>query len=390
MKKLAFTIVMSFLLLACSSVDKLIENGDYDQALKIASQKLIGKKRKKTKYVRALEEAFKKINARDLNQAERLLGGSRANKWVELHQIYTDIDKRQSAILPLLPLVSKDGYKAKFRFIKTNSLIKEADAKASSYFYDKGMRLLKAAQESRQKETARDAYYAFENTYRYNKRFDVAKHIETAKSIGTTHALVNIANETNVFLPAGYEDEVMRINLAHLNKKWIQYSKYERPGVHYDVRAILHLRNIDVSPERETINNYEDTKEIKDGKTYVLDDNGNVMKDSLGNDIKTDKYVTIRAKVREIIRTKAAVVRGELSFTDLNTRERIRTRPILVETIFDDRVCLVDGNKDAVDDSRKKYINAYPAPFPTDLDLIMKSATDLKIKFMEELEKRIY
>lgn len=390
MKKLVFTVVVSFLLVACSSVNQLIEKGDYEQALKIASKKLIGKKRKKTKYVQALEQAFKKINARDLRQAENLLEGNRADKWVRLHQIYTDIDKRQSAILPLLPLVSKDGYKAKFRFVKTNSLIKEADEKASTYFYDKGIRLLKKAQQTGHKEVAREAFYAFESTYRYNKRFDVAKHMKAAKSIGTTHALVQVSNETNVFLPAGYEDEVMRLNLTHLNKKWIQYSKRAIPGVQYDVQAILHLRNIDVSPERETINNYVDTKEIKDGKTYVLDDDGNVMKDSLGNDIKTDKYVTIRAKVREIVRYKAAIVKGELSFVDLNTNELIRTRPILVESIFEDQVCLVDGNKDAVHDKRKRYINSYPAPFPADLDLIMQSATDLKVKFMKELEQRIY
>ena len=57
---------------------------------------------------------------------------------------------------------------------------------------------------------------------------------------------------------------------------------------------------------QETFDFYKGEKNIKDGFTYVLDTNGNVMKDSLGNDIKVDKIVKISAKKIEFEQTKSA------------------------------------------------------------------------------------
>ncbi|MCB9288621.1 MAG: hypothetical protein H6560_15035, partial [Lewinellaceae bacterium] len=53
-----------FALSSCTSPQKLLESGNYDQAVYLAVKRLSGKKNKKDKYVLALEEAFEKANER--------------------------------------------------------------------------------------------------------------------------------------------------------------------------------------------------------------------------------------------------------------------------------------------------------------------------------------
>jgi len=58
--KLLTLLIAAFLIVGCQTVEKLIDNGDYDQVIALAHKKLNGKKNKKEKYVKALERAFAK------------------------------------------------------------------------------------------------------------------------------------------------------------------------------------------------------------------------------------------------------------------------------------------------------------------------------------------
>ena len=53
-------------------------------------------------------------------------------------------------------------------------------------------------------------------------------------------------------------------------------------------------------------------KDVEDGFTYQLDKKGNVMKDSLGNDIKTKKYKTLQCALIETIQSKACRIDGDI------------------------------------------------------------------------------
>ena len=68
-------------------------------------------------------------------------------------------------------------------------------------------------------------------------------------------------------------------------------------GIDYNFGITLNFNQISVSPERISKKEYRRKKRIKDGWKYKLDRNGNVMKDSLGNDIKTDVYKIVTARV---------------------------------------------------------------------------------------------
>ena len=57
------TLIVLIGLTSCRSIDKLVDEGRYDDAILLATKKLAGKKNKKTKHIQALEEAFFKVNS---------------------------------------------------------------------------------------------------------------------------------------------------------------------------------------------------------------------------------------------------------------------------------------------------------------------------------------
>ena len=389
MKKYIFILATFLFLASCTSVEKLVERGDYDGAVLMAIKKLQGKKNKKTKHVQGLEEAFAKINQRDLAAASRLIDQNRDSNWDDLFAIYEKIDDRQNAIEPLLPLVSKDGYKANFKFVKTTKILNDAGNKAAAYEYKRGIELLLEGKNG-DKDAARSAYSHFIGTKRYVEHYRDAKNLaKEALYHGKTRVAVEVVNKANVIIPAAFEREVLDIHIADLNSRWTEYYTGNSAGHPIDVKAVLEIRDMDISPEREVVNNFVETKEIKDGFDYILDNNGNVMKDTSGNDLKVDRYITIEARIKQVIRTKSAFVTGNVVYYDLHTGDKFRSERVNVEANFEDIACRVRGDKRAITAKSKKHIKQYSAPFPSDFALTMDAAENLKHALKNEIERAI-
>ena len=114
------TFLLLFVLSSCTSPQKLVESGNYDDAVYLAVKRLSGKKNKKEKYVLALEEAFQKATVRDMRLAERLKREGLPENWPKINDAYRRIRNRQERVAPLLPLISKEGIRADFRFVKVD------------------------------------------------------------------------------------------------------------------------------------------------------------------------------------------------------------------------------------------------------------------------------
>ena len=117
--------------------------------------------------------------------------------------------------------------------------------------------------------------------------------MDQAVLIGTNNVLFKIRNLSQQVMPKDFENELLKITLKKLNKQWLNFDTRENQNLYYDYTIYLNIKAIDKTPERIKEIHYDETKRIRDGDEYVLDENGNVKKDSLGNDIKIPKYVTI-------------------------------------------------------------------------------------------------
>lgn len=384
----AFFLLGVLLASSCRSAQKFIENGDYDAAIEFCVGKLRGKSKKKTEYVRGLEQAFARAQTRDLRLIDNLLDEDRPENWEKINAIHRQIKTRQQKISPLTPLVSSDGYRAKFNFIDIEKLERESREKAAECLYVRAQELLQQAERG-DRIAAREAYQTLrdlENRY-YRTYKDKDKLLPIARDLGTTRILFEVQNNSASILPSGFANELLNISKSDLDSDWKAYYFKPVAGESYDYKAIFRVTQIDVSPERVHERAYIDEKEIEDGWEYVLDHRGNVKKDSLGNDIKVPRKVIIRADVLEVFQSKAARLSGLVEIYDANRGARLDSEPLSTEILFENYASTFKGDRRALSEESKRRIGNAPMPFPRNEDMLVQAAERLKPNLKNELRR---
>lgn len=384
MKNLILLTLAIITLGSCNTLERKLESGQYDQAVVIAARKMAGDKNKKTKHVKVIEEAFAKVTARDLATA-RSYEDRGGKGYLLAIDVYDDIAARQSLILPFLPLVSKDGYVADFDFVRTRDHIVDAKKEAGKYYYAIGTSGLERARFG-DKTVARRAHEDLKRAKYYGITLPtIDGMIDDAYNLGITHIFVNLRNEANVIMPRRFEDEILSVSVRDLNDKWKRFYLNPPGGQEIDVNATLLVNQIHVSPEREFIREFEETKEIKDGWKYKTGRDGKRLKDTLGNFIKVDKYRVVRAWVTEIKREKNARVDGMMRYTDARNGEVLRSKPISVTNNFGASMCTFNGDRRALTSHTLNRVNGMLRPFPTDKDMALLAAHEMKLALKGDL-----
>ena len=381
-----FFFLISFL--SCTSIEKLVETGQYDKAIYYATNKLSGAKVNKVEYVKGLETAFKKATDKDMAFIEKLKNEGNPESWETILTIYGTISNRQEQIRPLLPLTDENGKKANFLFVNTNDLEKEAKEQTIQFLYNTAKELLEEAKNTKDRIPARKAYDALLRLKNYASRFlDVPQLEREARELGTTKILVNIQNYSQAVLPAGLEDEILRLGFRDLDKEWQKFDAYPEKNREYDLGITLILSNVQVSPGAVSEKSYSEKKEIPDGFQYLLDEKGNVKKDTAGNDIKLPKNKIIEAQIVEVFQTKSAALSGRLEVIDLYTKGVKESRDINTVAVFENRAASFKGDERALTEDTKKRLGNRPAVFHTDAILLLEAARKLRPLVISELRK---
>ncbi len=389
MKNLSIYIGILLLLGACNPLEKMVDSGQYDKAVITAARKMAGDKHKKTKHVKALEEAFAKATADDLAAARTYADRGGKSHLLAL-SIYEDIADRQAIVAPYLPLVSKDGYTAEFRFVDTEEMIADARTEVGVYYYESGKDLLMIARNGN-KAKARSAFEAFSQVKRYMPApSDLDWLKDEAYHLGVTHVYVNLRNEAQAYMPNRFEQAILEISVADLNSTWKRYYLSTPGDQVIDVNATLIVEHIDISPEREFVDLFEENQRVKDGWEYKRNKHGKPILDTLGNKIKIEKFVNAHAKVTRVKREKGVQIAGTIRYTDATTGEPIRIQPVKVENRFYDMACRVMGDPRALTVETKDCSNGTLDPFPTDHSMAMEAAYEMKGALKGDLEAYLY
>lgn len=383
---LAPLFLLAFLLSACHTAQKYVESGDYDSAIDFCIRKVKGKSKKKLEYVQGLEQAFRKAQARDLATVEQLKQEKRPEVWERIHNLHLDIRNRQNKVAPLTPLVAKNGYRAQFQFVDIGAMERESREKAAEYLYDQSVSLLDRAEKG-DKLAARKAHgmlMDLQKRYYPNYR-NKDELLLKARDLGTSFVVLEVKNQSGKLLPKVFAERLLSMDKQGLDSEWREYSFEEKAGLHYDYKAVLKVRDIDISPERVQERSYIDEKKIQDGWDYVLDKRGNVMKDSLGNDIKTPKMVYIRAEILEVHQSKAARIAGAVEVRDTRSNSLLETCEVATEVLFENYASTFRGDERALTQDSKNRIGNRPLPFPKDEDMLVQAAERLKPEVKDEL-----
>ncbi len=371
MKNLYSALIVILFIAGCSSSTKFLQKGNYDAAINKSIKKLL-KNADNNKEIDVLNRAYNLANERDRNIIEELKLSGQPDVWEDAFRHYSNLRSRQDKVSRLPnSVLSKINYK----HIDYNREVAEAKNKAANYYYASGVKLL----ENNDKISARKAYNQFGFIKKYFRNYkDVDQKMQQALYLGTNHIIFRIQNQARVALPKDFEAEILKISLSSLNKQWMEFDTQYDKNMNYDYSIFLNLKHIEVSPQALEKEKYKESKRIADGWEYVLDANGNVLKDSLGNDVKKGKFKTINAYITVYKMNKRSIVNGSLDYYDNRTGQLIKTTPITSEFTFDYQYGEYAGEKAALSDKSKKIIKNRPMPFPSDLQMIFDTNDQLK------------
>lgn len=363
-----------FILTGCISSKKYLDRGQYDMAIQKSVKKL-KKKPLNAKEIEVLQRAYQLANNSDKEKINYLKLEGNPDIWEDVYAIYMRMKTRQDLVKTLPQLWLPGGRPVKFDFVNYDEEIVSAKRKAAEYYYAKGISLL----EKNTREAAREAYYSFMNVKKFFKDYkDTDAKISEAINKGTSYVLFRMENNSGTIIPQAFQDEMFKISLHHLNRQFIQYHTTPLKDIYYDYTILLTIKSIDISPEGVKEVHYTESKEIQDGFQYVLDDKGNVKKDSLGNDIKVPKFKTITCNVIEMQQTKAARVFGTVDFINNNTKQLLNTVPLNAESYFQNFAATAQGDLNALSPETAKKLGNRPMPFPSNADMIMRCSETIK------------
>lgn len=379
MKKITL-IALTLLVVACGTgnIERLISNGNYDEAIDKAISKLSNNKDAKGKqdYIYLLQEVYAKANERDLTQINRLVKEASASNFEKVYNLYLGLQTRQDKVNQILPLkLIKEGRNATFNKSDYSDDIISSKNGLSSYLYANSMKLL----ESNNKIDFRQAYDDLVYLDKLNPNFkDVRKKMDEAQFKGTDFVHVYTKNEANMIIPVRLQDDLLNFGTYGLNDKWTVYHNNKQKDITYDFGMLVNFRQINISPEQIKEKEFIKEKQIKDGTKTLLDNNGNVVKDSLGNPIKVDNFKTVRVNIYEFRQFKSVQVTAKVDYLDYRNNQTIETFPLASEFVFENIYSTFNGDKRACESDYYQYFDKRAVPFPSNEQMVFDSGEDLK------------
>lgn len=374
MRKIIIITAMAMLIAGCASSLKQLQRGHYDEAIKTAVKKLRVDPTIQEQ-IEVLDKAYLLANQQDIDRIKFLKEEGNPYNWDEVFERYSKLKDRQALVSTVLPLQLGDQI-IDYAYIDYDSEIIQAKRNAADYFWNHANELM----EKGDKESYRQAYYEFRKAKEYAGNIsNINQLIEDAHWKGISRVLVSFENKTQLKLPNQFKKDLMDFGVTDFNSEWIEFhATTPSTNTYYDYFTIINLKKIEVSPEQVQQKDRMESKEIEDGWEYVLDDNGNVVKDSEGNDVKIPKIRTIVCTLIETHQYKAAKLEGDIELVQNEPRKVIRQVPIGAESIFEHISARAVDDVNALSDESKELLKNNSVPFPRDLDLIIDGAETFK------------
>lgn len=375
MKKTLIFLVTALLLSSCGSTTKKLQQGNYDAVIDKNVKKLI--RNADIDDADEMDRAYRMANERDLDRIKFLKMENNPDNYDEIFSRYNMLKERQRKVRTVTPL-SVDGRTFSYQYVDYDAEMIAAKRKAADFFYNNGKGLLENAL---QKQDFRDAYYQLMKASEYSggqfENMDAL--IYDARMKGISRVIVQVNNQTPLKLPPLVEEDLISFDTRGLGNEWVEYHfKHVDDQASYDYAVYVKLLSIMVSPD-----NVKDTdeifkKKISDGFEYVLDANGNVMKDTAGNDIKLQKFKEITCTLVETEQFKSVEIKGEVEIMSYNPDRLIQKEPFGATNQFEHVSARAIGDVGALTEEALKTTQQEKVSFPTDVDMVLMCTETIK------------
>jgi len=367
-----FLLAVLYFAPACNTVQKAVNNGNYDLAVERAARKL-KRDPDKIKYAALLEKAFAKAYERDMQRVDYLKReGNPANN-SDVYCALLAVRNRYRTVQPLLPMTI-GNHQAVFQNVSDADLI-GAKESAANYLYAHAAKLL----ETKNNVDARRAYDELSQVQSLYPDFrDVDSKMKEAVELGTNYVLFKTVNATPVFLPPDFERELLSVQVSDLNGAWVRYHTRAEESRDYAYNVETRVATIFVNPGDIQRISHVESKQVEDGFEYVLDDKGNVKKDSSGNDIKRKKYVVVNCRVDETRMRKVATIAGFVDYRRFNGEGLLKSVPFGTDVVYEYAYASAAGDVRALSPETLAKVNAPPGVFPPDVQMLADAGGKLK------------
>ncbi|MDF1573576.1 MAG: hypothetical protein P1P86_00080 [Bacteroidales bacterium] len=371
-----FTLFMAVLLLSgCGSTTKKLQQGNYDAVIDKSVKKLI----RKPDAVDAAEmdRAYRLANERDLERIKFLKAENNPDNYDEIFSRYNMLKERQRQVRTVTPM-TVDGKTYRYEYVDYDAEMIASKRKAADYFYNNGKGLLENAL---QKEDYREAYYQLVKASEYSGgQFEnIDALIYDARMKGISKVIVEVNNQSPLQLPPLVEEDLISFDTRGLGNEWVEYHfKHVDESAVYDYAVFVKLLSIMVSPDDVKDTDQIFTKKISDGFDYVLDAQGNVMKDTAGNDIKLQKFKEITCTLIETRQFKSVEIRGEVEILSLDPERLIQKEPFGAANQFEHFSARSIGDEGALTEEALIMTRQEKLPFPTDVDMVLMCTETIK------------
>jgi hypothetical protein len=383
MKKLISAYFLLALLLAgCGSSKKQLQKGNYDAAIDKAVKQL-RKDPDDAKQIDILTQSYKIANDLDNERIRFLKMEGRPDGWDEIYITYKALNDRQSLVRTVTPL-NNNGRSVDFPYIDYMPEMIGAKRKAADFYYAHGNELMKADI----KENYRQAFNEYVRAKQYVGDYEgIDKKIQDAKYLGMSRVFISIRNSSVLKFPPEFEQDLLALDLPRLNTDWVEYhTKSLNENTKYDYYVNVNVKNIAVSPDQTIQRDSVIKRDVEDGFDYVLDKNRNVMKDSLGNDIKRKKYKTLQCALVETIQSKACRIDGDVEVIQVNPDKVLKKDPIGAQSNFENISSRALGDIQALNQQQLDRTKTAVVPFPSDFEMVMRCTESLKMAIRGAIE----
>jgi hypothetical protein len=376
MKKLIpFVFVLTVILSGCGSSKKQLEKGNYDAAIDKAVREL-RRDPDDEKQIAILSQSYKVVNDLDNERIRFLKMEGRPNNWDEIYLIYKALNDRQSLVRTVTPLKSK-SQTVEFPYVDYVPEMVNAKRKAAEFYFAHGTELMK----TNIKENYRQAFAEFVRAKNYVGDYEgIDNKIMEAKSLGMSRVFVSVQNTSIIKFPKEFEQDLLALDLPSLNSEWVEYHTQNlNANTQYDYFVNVNVKNVAVSPDGTLQKDTVIKRDVEDGFTYVLDKKGNVMRDSLGNDIKQKKYKTLQCALIETIQSKACRIDGDVEVIQMNPNKVLKKDPIGAQSSFENVSSRALGDVQALTPKQLERTKTSIVPFPTDIEMVIRCSESLKM-----------
>lgn len=383
---LPFILTLTILLSGCGSSKKQLEKGNYDAAIQKAVKQL-RKDKTDIKQIDILDQAYTVANKQDNERVRMLKAEAKTNNWDEIYLVYKALYDRQSLVTTVTPL-KRNGSSVDFPYVDYMPDMVNAKRKAADFYYAHGSELMKSGI----KESYRQAFAEFVRAKEYVGDYEgIDSKIQESKIQGMSRVFISIQNTSILKFPKEFEDDLLALDLPRLNSEWVEYHTQSlNENIQYDYLVNVNIRNVAVSPDQSIQRDSVIKKNIEDGFSYVVDKKGNVMRDSLGNDIKEKKFKAVQCALVETIQRKACRIDGDVEVIQMNPNKPVKKDPIGAQSNFENISSRAIGDLQALNPDQLQRTKTSIVPFPNDIDMIMRCSQSLKlsIRGMIQNDKR--